>query len=307
LGGDSLQRFYPDLVRIGAEVRLPAGALLWKEGDPGDFVVVLLDGRLEVVHEGGEGEPVVLRTMESGSVVGELATADGRSRSATVRAREACRLLRIGAPEFRALLHERVEILEQLYGIQVDRVRSLTRQYARSRQSAVTDPLTRLYNFGFFRERLELEIARARHTGDLVSLVLLDVDHFKRFNDTNGHQAGNEALVRVAETIRGYGRRGDVVARFGGEEFVALLYGATRDEAAQFAEGVREAVSAAAIPGAATQPEGRLTVSAGVATFPWDGADADAVIKAADAGLYRAKEEGRNRVRCAAAAPPSAG
>ena len=115
-------------------------------------------------------------------------------------------------------------------------MRSLTRQVTKTHQRAITDPLTRLYNFGFFRERLEIEVDRAAQTGDLVSLVIFDIDHFKKYNDQNGHEEGNVALTTVAEIIKSTGRRGDIIARYGGEEFVALLYGATRQEAEAFGE-----------------------------------------------------------------------
>lgn len=299
----SLQAFYPELSRLGVEARLAAGDVLWKEGDAADAVVLVMEGVLEVLHEVADGEVVILRTMDSGSVVGEIGTSDGRGRSATVRAQTDCRVLRIPASDFRNLLKVRPDILEQLYWLQVERVRSLTRQVTRTHKKAITDPLTGLYNFGFFRERLELEVDRARQTGDPVSLVIFDIDHFKKFNDNNGHQEGNVVLAGVADVLKKTGRRGDIMARYGGEEFVALLYGAGRDEAVAFAETVREAVLEQEFPGGRNQPEGRVTISGGAATFPADGESDEALIKAADENLYRAKEGGRNRV---VAAEPAA-
>ena len=98
----------------------------------------------------------------------------------------------------------------------------------------------------------------------------------------------------MAELLRQTGRRGDVLARYGGEEFVALLYGATASDGWRFAEAFRSAVAAQGFPGESTQPLGRITVSGGVATFPLDAQDDIALIKAADARLYRAKDSGRN-------------
>jgi diguanylate cyclase (GGDEF)-like protein len=220
-----------------------------------------------------------------------------------VRATTPCRLLTIPAPDFRLLLRRRPDILEELYWLQVERVRSLTRQVSKTHQRAITDPLTRLYNFGFFRERLAIEVDRAAQTGDVVSLVIFDIDHFKKYNDNNGHEEGNVALTTVSEIIKTTGRRGDIMGRYGGEEFVALLYGATRQEAAAFAEAVREAVEGTEFAGAPQQPLGRVTISAGVATFPWDAQTDEALIKAADDNLYKAKEGGRNRVVVAETEP----
>jgi diguanylate cyclase (GGDEF)-like protein len=292
----SLLPYDPELSRLGAESRLGPGEVLWREGDPGESVALVLEGTLEVVHLPPEGEPVVLRTLDAGAVVGEIAGTDGRARSATVRALTPVRLLKIPAGDFRLLLRRRPDILEEMYWLQVERVRSLTRQVTRTHQRAITDPLTRLYNFGFFRERLADEVDRASETGDLVSLIIFDVDHFKTYNDRNGHEEGNVALTTVADIIKTTGRRGDVIARYGGEEFVALLYGATRQEAERFAETVRHGVEATVFPGGAQQPGGRVTISAGVATFHWDAATDEGLLRAADQNLYRAKEAGRNRV-----------
>jgi diguanylate cyclase (GGDEF)-like protein len=299
----SLQAYLPELARLGAELRLETGMILWREGDPGDSVALLLDGTLEVVHEAPDGEVVVLRTLEGGAVVGELAGTDGRERSATVRALTPCRLLRIPAPDFRSLLRRRPDLLEELYWLQVERVRSLTRQVTKTHRRAITDPLTHLYNFGFFRERVEIEVDRAAQTGDVVSLVIFDIDHFKKYNDTNGHEEGNVALCTVSEIVKSTGRRGDIVARYGGEEFVALLYGATRQEAETFGETVRQTVEGTAFTGGPHQPGGRVTISAGVATFPWDAQTDEALIKAADENLYKAKQQGRNRVVASDAEP----
>ena len=290
-----LQELYAELAAEGEEMDLGAGVMLWREGDPGDSVVLLLDGVLEIVNEPAEGEEVVLRTVEPVAVVGEVA-ADGYGRSAAVRARAQSRLLKVSSTRFREILRRRPDVLEWLYWQQVARVRSLTQRFARTHHRAITDPLTRLYNFGFFRKRLEDELARAAETEDLVSLAMFDIDHFKHYNDTNGHQEGNVVLSGVARILRATGRRGDILARYGGEEFVALLYGATGDEAARFAEAVREAIEAEPFAGGDKQPQGRVTLSAGVATYPDDAREATVLLEEADRRLYRAKEGGRNRV-----------
>jgi len=289
---------FQELHGHGVEARLAAGTHLWKEGDPGDEVVVLMEGVLEVIHEPaeGEGEVVVLRTIEAGAMVGEIASLDGLSRSATVRAATACRVLRISSAGFKEVLRLRRDLMEELFWQQTERVRSLTRQVTRTHRRAITDPLTQLYNFGFFKERLHLEMERALATGDSVALIIFDIDHFKNYNDMNGHQEGNTALLQVAQILKGTGRRGDILARYGGEEFVALLYGASAEEAARFAEAVRRGVETADFTGGPNQPLGRLTLSGGVAAFPRDARTDDDLIVAADANLYRAKEQGRNRI-----------
>jgi diguanylate cyclase (GGDEF)-like protein len=290
----SLPGSFSELGPLGQEVRLDAGAVLWREGDPGDHVVLLVEGRLEVSHQTPDGEEITIRHLYPGAVAGEMAALDGQARSATVRAHGAAKVLRIPASRFREFLRSRPDLLEQLFWLQVERVRSLTWRVSRTHHKAITDPLTGLYNYGFFRERLALELERAQLTGDPVALAMFDLDHFKRYNDSHGHQEGNRVLQKVAELLRDTGRRGDVLARYGGEEFVALLYGATAPDVWRFAESFRTAVAAHGFAGEADQPLGRMSVSGGIATFPFDAQDDIGLVKVADTRLYQAKEKGRN-------------
>jgi diguanylate cyclase (GGDEF)-like protein len=284
-----------DFGALGREVALDAGAVLWKEGDPGDHVILLVEGRLEVSHQTPDGDEITIRHLYPGAVAGEMAALDGQARSATVRAHSASRVLMIPAGSFREFLRSRPDLLEQLFWLQVERVRSLTWRVSRTHHKAITDPLTGLYNYGFFRERLALELERAQLTGDTVALAMFDIDHFKHYNDNHGHQEGNRVLQKVAELLRQTGRRGDVLARYGGEELVALLYGASASDAWRFAETFRHAVSSHGFPGETSQPLGQMTISSGIATFPVDGQDDIALVKAADTRLYQAKEQGRDR------------
>jgi diguanylate cyclase (GGDEF)-like protein len=290
----SLPGSFADLGPLGRELRLEPGALLWKEGDPGDHVILLVEGRLEVSHQTPDGEEITIRHLYPGAVAGEMAALDGQARSATVRARSEARVLMIPAGRFREFLRSRPDLLEQLFWLQVERVRSLTWRVSRTHHKAITDPLTGLYNYGFFRERLALELERAHLTGDPLALAMFDIDHFKSYNDSHGHQEGNRVLQKVAELLRETGRRGDVVARYGGEEFVALLYGATAADAWRFAETFRSAVAGQGFAGEASQPLGRISVSGGIATFPLDAQDDIALVKVADRRLYRAKDRGRD-------------
>jgi diguanylate cyclase (GGDEF)-like protein len=301
---DALRSLLTDAGTVG---EIPAGTLLWREGDPGEHVVLLRQGTLEVLHDGADGALVLLRELPPGSLLGEIACLDGRPRSASVRARTDCRLSQVSAARFRELLREHPQVLEALLLQQIQLVRKLTGHLTRTHRRAITDAMTRLYNVGFFMERLTLELDRARETGDPVSLVMFEVDHFKNYNDTQGHQEGSTALVRVAEILRAAGRRGDMIARYGGEEFVVLLYGAAREEARRFGEAVRLAIESVAFPGGPRQPGGRLTISGGVATFPGDAASSEELIAAADRQLYVAKQAGRNRIVSGADAEDGAG
>jgi diguanylate cyclase (GGDEF)-like protein/PAS domain S-box-containing protein len=163
------------------------------------------------------------------------------------------------------------------------------------REESIRDPLTRLFNRRFMNEALTLEIHRCRRSGACVSVLLADLDHFKRLNDTHGHDAGDAALVELSRLLRQSVRAEDIVCRFGGEEFVLILANSDLEEAYARAELLREAVATKTVH----LPDGgttSITISFGVATFPTHGADRVAVIKQADEALYRAKERGRNLV-----------
>lgn len=128
---------------------------------------------------------------------------------------------------------------------------------------------------------------------------MIDVDHFKVFNDAHGHLRGNEALITVAGLLRQFARETDVVARYGGEEFAVILPKTNRPQAARLAERLRAAVEACQIPGGESQPGGRLTISLGAAVFPddWNMSDDPAsFLGLADSALYQSKHAGRNRV-----------
>jgi diguanylate cyclase (GGDEF)-like protein len=151
---------------------------------------------------------------------------------------------------------------------------------------ARTDDLTALPNFRAFRERIDLEIERASRYPESFGMLVLDLDRFKKFNDTHGHLAGNDALQRVSRVIRETVRAVDFAARYGGEEFAVIVPEIDLASLTAIAERIRANVEAL----------GDLTVSIGAALFPQDGKDAEALFNAADERLYAAKSGGRNRV-----------
>jgi len=189
----------------------------------------------------------------------------------------------------------RLEMNRELEAKIHERTHELAEANARLAQLAVTDGLTGLYNHRHFHERLTLEVERSQRSGLPLSLLMLDVDHFKQFNDTYGHPAGDEVLRQLARVLGDARRANDVVARYGGEEFAVILVDTAKFTAAKVAERVRERVVANDFSDAAPRA-GRLSVSIGVATFPDDGTDAEALVRAADTALYTAKRAGRNRV-----------
>jgi diguanylate cyclase (GGDEF)-like protein len=159
--------------------------------------------------------------------------------------------------------------------------------------ASLRDRLTGLYNFAFFSDALRRETERATRYGGAVSLALFDLDGFKSFNDTHGHEAGNRLLAEVGRVLETTRRSADVAARFGGEEF-ALLVPGDAGAAVEAAERIRLAIARIVVPVGNGQHDGR-TISAGVATYK-PGDTPDALVEAADRALYLSKRRGRNRV-----------
>jgi diguanylate cyclase (GGDEF)-like protein len=173
---------------------------------------------------------------------------------------------------------------------------------------ATHDGLTGLYNHRYFQEALTHAMARAARLKKPLSLLMVDVDAFKRFNDVHGHQAGDAVLRRIGEILLGRVRKTDLVARYGGEEFVVLLPEADRENALKIAETLRRTIAEHPFPGHETQPHGSLTASFGVSVCPDAGTTPAALVQLADQAMYQAKRAGGNCVRLAApggaASPP---
>jgi diguanylate cyclase (GGDEF)-like protein len=164
-------------------------------------------------------------------------------------------------------------------------------------QESITDPVTGMYNRRYLDRRLEEEVARGRRSGIPLSILLLDIDHFKRINDTYGHQVGDQVLNNLGKLIRTVIRGFDVAARYGGEELLVIAPNTTTSSAVALAERLREQVEIHAL---GSEPyrmqEIRITVSIGVASLDSEIADYQHLVANADQALYRAKQEGRNRV-----------
>jgi diguanylate cyclase (GGDEF)-like protein len=168
-------------------------------------------------------------------------------------------------------------------------------EHTRTRRLASTDGLTDLCNHRTFQERLLQEVNRANRYNRPLSLLMIDVDHFKLYNDTFGHPQGDLVLQDIARLLKESSRTSDTVARYGGEEFALVLPETDHVSAEKLANRLREQVEQHHFPGQERMPEGTLTVSIGVAMHTFTGTK-EALLRAADAALYTAKRAGRNRV-----------
>jgi diguanylate cyclase (GGDEF)-like protein len=165
-----------------------------------------------------------------------------------------------------------------------------------ARHEANTDALTGIYSRRFMLQIAGEELTRARGYAYPFSIFMFDIDNFKNYNDNHGHAAGDKLLVSLAEAVKKTTRRTSVFARYGGEEFIVLLPNIDKDNAFLYAERVREVVGNYPFPHRETQPNGFVSISGGVSSYPVDGETVDLLIQKADAAMYESKKNGRNRV-----------
>jgi len=200
------------------------------------------------------------------------------------------------ARECSARLRAMADRIIELSDLNIGIARFLKKSYDRAEAEAYTDPMTGLCNIRHFWQHLDRELERAQRYGHGCSIALIDIDFFKKYNDRYGHLQGDEVLREAAELLRQQIRNSDIAARYGGEEFVIIMPETGKELAMVVGEKLRKAFATFSFPLQETQPGGSLTISVGIATFPQDAKGARDLFDKADKALYRAKEEGRNRV-----------
>jgi diguanylate cyclase (GGDEF)-like protein/PAS domain S-box-containing protein len=193
----------------------------------------------------------------------------------------------------RDLYARELQVIRDLYKEKLKEIGEMREEAVRL---SYTDDLTDIYNHRFFIEQLTLEVERQKRYATPLSLLMIDIDYFKHYNDTNGHLAGDQVLKAIAILIQRGVRQSDIIARYGGEEFSAILINTGREKALEIAERVRRNVSDTRFPNESAQPNKDLTVSVGVATFSSSISTLTDLIREADNALYRAKKGGRNRI-----------
>lgn len=174
------------------------------------------------------------------------------------------------------------------------RIREIEKLHIELREQALRDPLTGLYNRRYLADAMERELARVKRERRSMSVIIMDIDHFKKINDRYGHQVGDQFLIGIAKLIAGYARTSDIACRYGGEEFLLVMPGATLTIALKRAGNICKQVSEMRIP--VGKKNLQVTMSLGVATYPKHGKGAEEIVIKADNAMYKAKRAGRNCV-----------
>src|SRR5579871_3305460 len=203
-------------------------------------------------------------------------------------------VLNFQRPTSNAFTPEEIELLSAVAELAALAV-SNARLHEETVALSITDPLTGAPNRRYLFQRLENEVARANRFGTQLSILMVDIDHFKQLNDANGHRAGDEVLRRVSDILRANVRKVDLVARYGGEEFLVVLPQVTKAEAIEVAEKLRRGIEETSFEFGRTQPLGMITISVGAANLPTDATVQDNLVDCADPALYACKRAGRNK------------
>ncbi len=289
------------------ERKCQQGEVIIHEGEAGDMFYVMRSG-LAIVIKGEIETPTVIGFRSTGDTIGEMALLENRPRSATVIALEPVSLWKMERDTFHQFLTENPALSLTLLSILSGRIRESDEERLsgtiRERQKEVVledlsrlaayDPLTGLYNRRQMDETLRVEALRAIQSKSVIGIIMADIDHFKNINDTYGHHAGDLMLQAAANILKESVRAADSVCRYGGEEFVIILPGASLNIIERIAKKIRARFEKHKL-----EHKGQTlqaTISLGAASFPQHANNLEQVIQHADKALYQAKRNGRNRV-----------
>jgi diguanylate cyclase (GGDEF)-like protein len=291
-------------------IEIDEGEVLFREGDEGHELYIVKSGRIRVAISLPDGKQKDITEFVPGDFFGEMSIFENAPRSASCYAGERSTLYALRGSDFFRLMSDwpslSIKIMYRMSTVTTRRLRNTGEFLSdmvlwgeRARKRAITDELTGVYNRHFLEETLENQFRRARESGSPLSVVMVDLDHFRSINEQYGHEVGDAILVSAVRVFRSHLREGDIAARYGGDEFVFLMPHTPSDEAGAVAQRICSELGSMVMH---RNPDGvsvGVTTSQGVACFPDHGNDLAALMKKADDALYRAKELGRNRVICA--------
>ena len=293
-----------------SRVELDAGAVLFREGDQGNDLYILAEGAAAASIHLPDGGTREIARFAPGDFFGEMSIFDEAPRSATCAALEKSALLSLSRNGFTGVIGEHpgiaLKLMYRMLNITTQRLRGTSEFVSEmvqwgegARKRAVTDELTGVYNRRFLEDSLPTLVAEAAEKGEPICVVMVDLDHFREINEAYGHLTGDDAIKSAARVFRAQLRESDLIARYGGDEFVIVLPRTEPVQGTRLMDAVCAEVARLPLLKGLKGPLTTVTTSMGVAGFPLHAADLPGLRAAADAALYRAKEGGRNRVMCA--------
>jgi diguanylate cyclase (GGDEF)-like protein len=295
---------------------LNRGEILFKQGDPGGELFVVESGTVSIAVTLNNGKSLEIAEFKKGDFFGEMSIFEQEPRSATCKAKGRSRLLGMKDKEFLQLVASNPasagKVMSHMLSVTRSRLEDtdgflsdMVQWGEEARRRAITDPLTSLYNRRYLEEALEEYFMKAKDRSKPLSVAMLDLDHFRKINETYSEKVGDQVILAAAGIFKRHLRPSDVAARYGGDEFTFILPDTDQQGAHSILESIRksiedsellsEAILKLGIKPKKTKLPG-VTTSQGLACFPDHAADPKILREAADSALYRAKELGRNRV-----------
>jgi diguanylate cyclase (GGDEF)-like protein len=305
-----------DLLALLHPRELSKGQTLFQQGDPGGELFVVESGALGIAVTLDDGKNLEIAEFKKGDFFGEMSIFEKESRSATCYAKRRSRLLAVNEREFLRFVESNpvsaAKVMARMLAVTRRRLEDtggflsdMVQWGEDARRRAITDPLTGLYNRRYLEEAIEEHFMKASTGSKPLSVVMLDLDHFREINEKYTEKAGDQVIKAAADIFRRFLRPTDMAARYGGDEFTFILPDTDAKTAHTIMEAIRRTIEETDLLETAlaerkdkseNSPLQRVTTSQGLACFPDHASDPKALREAADGALYRAKETGRNRV-----------
>lgn len=309
-----LSSLSPDETRLvldsARSVTLDSGSLLFREGDRGRELFIVESGEIAISIHLPDGVEKEIDVVREGDFFGEMSIFDDEPRSATCTAKTPARLIALNRDEFFRVIEKHpdaaVKILYRMLTITTRRLRNTgefvadtVRWGEEARRRVITDELTGVFNRRYLDEALAEQFRIAKAGNRPLSIIMADLDHFSEINEKCGRGRGDELIMDAVRIFKRRLRSGDIISRYGGDEFTVMMPGTAMDEAREVAQRICDDVAQLTVVPAGEGRPFAVTASQGIASFPECAGTLEELRSLADSALYRAKEEGRNRVVCA--------
>ncbi|MBN1523341.1 MAG: GGDEF domain-containing protein [Spirochaetales bacterium] len=307
---DLEQGEYSQIAEYLTKLSFNKGATLFKQGDKGNELYIVRRGHVASSIKTAAGDEKVIAEFGAGDFFGEMSMIDDAPRSATCRVDQGTDLLRMKKEDFFKMMksspHIAIKVMYKMLNTTTHRLKTtsgfiaeMVRWGNEASRRAITDEVTGAYNRRYLDNAIKDCFLSSRTSRKAFSLVMMDLDYFRNINEAYTHEVGNKLLCHVVAAFKTHLRKGDILARYGGDEFTILLPETSLKEAYEIAEAIRREVESNAMKGGKKHPALHVTTSQGIAAYPENAEDLELLKNLADRALYKAKENGRNKVMTA--------